>query len=134
MARAAIEIEGARELRRSLKQAGAMGDLKKASKQAAEVVVRQAVVLVPKRSGRLAKSIRAAGLQSSAEVRAGRASVPYAGPIHFGWPNRPNYARGWRGGPISPNPFLYEALDKRAHDVRLVYERRVAEVIQRAGL
>ena len=108
-----------------------MKELKDAHKQAAAVVVRDAVLLVPKRSGALAKTIRAAGLQSSAEVRAGRASVPYAGPIHFGWPNRPNKAKKWRGGPIRPNPFLYKAVDRRRNDVLKVYERRVNEAIAR---
>lgn len=131
MAKPAIQIEGAREVRRAFKQAGAMKELKEANKQAAAVVVKDAVLLVPKRSGALAKSIRAAGLQSGAEVRAGRASVPYAGPIHFGWPNRPNKARKWRGGPIRPNPFLYKAIDRRRGDVLKVYERRVNEAIAR---
>lgn len=131
MAKPAIQIEGAREVRRAFKQAGAMKELKEANKQAAAVVVKDAVLLVPKRSGALAKSIRAAGLQSGAEVRAGRASVPYAGPIHFGWPNRPNKAKKWRGGPIRPNPFLYKAIDRRRGDVLKVYERRVNEAIAR---
>jgi len=131
VAKPAITIEGAREVRKAFKEAGAMKELKDAHKQAAAVVVKDAVLLVPKRSGALSKSIRAAGLQSSAEVRAGRASVPYAGPIHFGWPNRPNKAKKWRGGPIRPNPFLYKAVDRRRNDVLKVYERRVNEAIAR---
>jgi len=56
-------------------------------------------------------------------VRMGRKAVPYAGPVHFGWPNRPNAAKGWRGGPIRPNPFLYEAMDKRVGEVMAIYSK-----------
>lgn len=134
MAQAAIQIDGAREVKKALRQAGRMADLKNAHKEAAAVVVKDAVVLVPKRSGTLAKSIRAAGLASSAEVRAGNTRVSYAGPVHFGWPNRPNKAKKWRGGPIRPNPFLYKAVDRRRGDVVKVYERRVNEALAKAGL
>jgi len=68
--------------------------------------------LAPKLSGRLAGSVRPGGSQRGAVVRAGRGAVPYAGVIHFGWP-RHN---------IRPQPFLYEAIDRRRDDVVRAYE------------
>jgi hypothetical protein len=61
-----------------------------------------------------------AGHESSA-VTAGSRSVPYAGPIHFGWP-RHN---------IKPQPFLYDAADRRINDVVNVYEKRVDALVTR---
>jgi hypothetical protein len=45
----------------------------------------------------------------------------YAGVIHFGWP-RHN---------IEPQPFLYDALDKRFDEVTKLYELRIAALVQK---
>lgn len=130
-----IEVEGAKETRRKLRDLeGGLKDLKAAHKEAAELVAKQAAFLVPVRKGRLQASIRASGTQREGVVRAGTARVPYAGPIHFGWPTRPNKQRGWRGGPIRPQPFIYDAMDRRIGEVLRVYEDRVEELIRRADL
>lgn len=84
-----VEVRGARRLAATLRRAGVqMNDLKRVNKDAADVVARSARAAVPVRSGRLAASIRTAGTQSNGVIRAGRKSVPYAGPIHWGWPAR----------------------------------------------
>jgi len=104
----AVAVDGLRELRRFLRQlpddVGKDG-LKKIHDKVAEPVERSAVTKVPRRSGDLAASIRRAkGSATKAQVRAGKARVPYAGPIHFGWPARN----------IRAQPFLTDALaDKR---------------------
>lgn len=127
---AAIQITGAREFRAALRQMDdRLDDLKDVYREIGEVVAAEARQLVPSRSGRLGASIRAARRASGARVIAGRASVPYAGPIHFGWPSRPNQSRGWRGGPIRPQPFLYDALDRRAGEGVDRFERFVADVV-----
>lgn len=90
----------------------AMGDLKSIHKDAADVVLDKALALVPVRSGRLKNTLRSAATQRSGRVRAGFKRVPYAGPIHFGWPERH----------ISPQPFLYDALDWRRAEVIQTYE------------
>jgi len=93
--------------------------LRLANKEAAQVVADQAKVEVPRRSGRLARSIGAQASQTSAFVKAGTPSrVPYAGPIHFGWPKRN----------IRPQPFLYEAMDKRIGEVRRAYEKNLGKI------
>jgi hypothetical protein len=99
---------------------GAKGRLRVLNLEAAEVVKQKADGLVPRRTGKLARSVRAAASQKSARVRAGYQRVPYAGPIHFGWP-----ARG-----IRPNPFLYDALDARRGQVVEVYERGIDRLIR----
>lgn len=104
--------------------------------KAAQMVAAEARGRVPVRSGRLRKTIKARATPKAGHVRAGNnlrqrtksgkrsgSAVPYAGPIHFGWP-----AHG-----IEPNPFLYEALDSRRGEVILVYEERVQKLVNRVG-
>lgn len=82
-----IQLKGAKELARGLKQAGAdLKDLKAVNRQAAQIVVPEAKSLAPSRSGRLAASVRAGATQKAGVVRVGSKRVPYAGPINYGWP------------------------------------------------
>ena len=120
------EILGLREVQRDLNKLGddTKNEMKDTHKAAAEVVVMGAKRLVPYRTGALAASIRALATKSSGRVRAGSASVPYAGPIHFGWPARA----------IKPNPFIYDALDDRRDDIRELYDERIDELIRNYGL
>lgn len=52
-------------------------------------IARQGAVLAaryaPKRSGRLAGDVRGNRAYSKAVIAVGRTSVPYAGPINYGW-------------------------------------------------
>jgi len=123
MAAAQLRLIGYRELKRDLRRMGdeAIADLKRVNKEAADMVADTARPEIPVRSGRLKGTLRTTGTMRGGVVRMGRKAVPYAGPIHFGWPSRPAPARGWRGGPIAPNPFLYEAMDKRVGDVMDTY-------------
>lgn len=129
----AVEIDGLAEIRKAMQQASQdLGELKRWNKRAADVVAERAEDLAPVRTGNLRDTIRAAGQASWGVVRAGnRGDVPYAAPIHFGWHTRPNEAKGWRGGPISPQPFLYDALDDRRDEVMETYERLLAGVVDR---
>ncbi len=128
MAQPAIRVEGGRELRRAFREAGDdMSDLRELHKRLADDVADTAKTKTPIRSGRLQRSIRGSGTKTAARVRAGNnrksgpTSVPYAGPIHFGW--------GARG--IRPQPFMYEALDDRRQQVIETYNRQVREIIRR---
>lgn len=111
--RPAITVEGAAKLRRELKRAGlSVQDLKDAHRAIAEDVADTAAPNAPRRTGRLARTTRAAGTASAAIVRVGRASVPYAGPIHWG-----HESRG-----ITAQPWIAEAAERRfdhAQDVVL---------------
>lgn len=122
-----VRIDGIKDIRRSVNRLGkdldkdaAKGALKDMNREAAETVKKVAVGLVPVRTGKLAATIRASGTQKSARVRAGVKRVPYAGVIHFGWPAHK----------ISPQPFLYDALDARKNDVVDIYEKRLSALIR----
>lgn len=94
-----IEVEGARQLRKTLRAAGDdLADLKDANQQAANIAATAAKARAPRRSGTLAGDIRASGTKTAGIVRAGRKKIPYAGPIHWGWP-----ARG-----ITAQPYMTE--------------------------
>jgi hypothetical protein len=96
MAGAALQVDGARKLRATLKRAGiSVQDLKDAHRQVAEMVAARSAPRAPRRTGRLAGTVRPAGTQSAAIIRAGRASVPYAGPIHWGSPKQHIPAQPW---------------------------------------
>lgn len=125
MTKPTIQVAGARDLRRALKAIdGGIADLKKVHAAAAEIVELRASELVPVLDGILDSSIRSSGQAAGGIVRAGSAGVPYAGPIHFGWPSRG----------IAPQPFLYDALDTRTVEVIEVYESRVDMLISKHGL
>lgn len=93
-----VRIEGARTLRRTLRHAGVSAkDMRAANRAAGRIVADAAKGTAPKRSGRLARSVRPAGSTPSyAVVSAGtNGRVPYAGPIHWGWPARNIPAQPW---------------------------------------
>lgn len=75
-------------------------DLKDAHATVAQTVVRAAAPRAPHRTGALAATLRGTGQQGAAVIRAGRSSVPYAAPIHWGWPSRH----------IAAQPFLWDAI------------------------
>jgi hypothetical protein len=120
-----IQLVGYKELRRELKQLGdeAVAGLKRVNKDAADIVADAARPLIPRRTGRLESTLRTTGTVRGGIVKAGKKAVPYAGPVHFGWPNRPNSSKGWRGGPIRPNTFLYDATDRRTSEVLQLYSK-----------
>lgn len=87
--RTGFEVEGLSEVTRALQQTGLeVDDLKGAFSKVASEGARIAAGFAPKVSGRLAGAIRGNRAKSSAVITAGRASVPYAGPINYGWPSR----------------------------------------------
>ena len=84
-----VSVEGARELRRTLRAAGDdLEDLKAANLQAAQIAAEAARARAPHVTGQLAGDIRASGTKTAGTIRAGRKRIPYAGPIHWGWPAR----------------------------------------------
>jgi hypothetical protein len=135
--RSAIEVQGVKVVLRQLRQMddGTKQELKKVYVRSAELVYRNALPRVPVRSGRLKGSMRVTSTTRAGAVRAGgKRSAPYAGPVHFGWASRPNLQRSWYGGPISPNPFLYAALDARRSDVQAAFELGIMKAAKKAGL
>lgn len=113
MADSVVAVEGGRQLRSALRKAGDdLSDLKTAHKDAAQIAAHASADLAPEASGRLKRTIRASGTKTAGIIRAGTARVPYAPPIHWGWPARH----------ITAQPFLSDgARDSEGRWVR-VYE------------
>lgn len=125
MAPPVVQVEGARELRKALKAVeGGLDDLKDTHTRIAAVVVPPARSGAPRRTGRLAGSIRGSGTKTTATIRAGGARLPYGGPIHWGWPARH----------IKGQPFLTDAGKATEptwtgiylHDTQALVDRSVA--------
>lgn len=86
-ANAGVQVHGLRELRRGMRQLNEdLADLKDANATAAATVASAAAARAPHLTGRLAASVRGNRALSRATVLAGGARVPYAGPVHWGWP------------------------------------------------
>jgi hypothetical protein len=84
-----VEVEGLRELVRDLERAGVeVDDLKDALGRIAAVGADTAQGYTPRKSGKLAGSVRGNRAKNRAQVLIGTARVRYAGPILFGWPRR----------------------------------------------
>ena len=135
--RSAIEVQGVKIIQRKLKQMddGTVAELKQVYFYSANLVARNASPRIPQRSGNLRASMRVTTSKRGGWVRVGsKRKVPYAGPVHFGWPNRPNQAREWQGGPIRPNPFLYSALDSRRAEVEDAFFRGIMKLARKKGL
>ena len=97
-------------------------DLKKANLEGVEQVLAEALRRVPVRSGKLKATIKGSASKVRGTIRAGtKAKTIYAWPIHFGWAARN----------ITPNPFLYEALDDRRDEVKEAYETQIAAIIDK---
>lgn len=118
----AIEVKGLRKLNKTIKTLADEGlneTLKATNKEAAETVATAAKPRVPRLTGLLAATLRTSATVRNGAVRVGNARIPYAKPIHFGWPKRN----------ISPNPFLYSALDDRKYEIERLYQERVGDVL-----
>lgn len=96
-----LRVIGGRNLRRTLAKAGIdLAELKATNAKVAGIVATRGRGMAPVGpTGRLAGSVRPSGTKTQAVVRAGFARIPYAGPIHWGWPKRN----------IEAQPFLSEA-------------------------
>lgn len=128
-----VKVEGLNKVRRDLKNLADDVDYRAieflpVNKTIADTVARDAGNYVPFLTGTLAGTIRAAATKTSARVKAGggRGSgrVEYAGPIHFGWPARF----------IKPQPFFYDAIDKRRGEIKDRYDDLVKKLIKKYDL
>jgi len=105
-----VRVEGAKELRATMKKAGTdLADLKATHAKIAGLIAGGAGPRAPVRSGRLAGSVRGSGAATVATVRAGGASVPYANAIHW----------GWKAHGIAANPFIANV----AHETEPIWTR-----------
>lgn len=92
-----IEVNGAGQLQATMRSAGkGLTDFTAPNRDAGNIAARASAALCPVRTGKLKRTIMASGSRTEAIIRAGNRTVPYAPPIHWGWPGRN----------IIPQPFL----------------------------
>lgn len=107
-----LDNKGLNTLARTLKRAGAdMADLKTEYRKAADAAVKGTKPVTPRRSGKLARTLRGGATQKSGVMRAGGSSVPYAGVINYGWP----------GHNIKPANFMAKGLDRSADEINDIF-------------
>jgi hypothetical protein len=123
-----VRVEGLNKVRRDLKKLASDVDYGSqflaVNKTLADAVAGDSKNYVPVLTGSLQGSIRATASAKSGRVKAGYKAVPYAGPIHFGWPARF----------IKPQPFVYDAIDRRRGEIKDRYERLIEKLIRENDL
>lgn len=128
-----VKVEGLAKVQRDLRKMSDGVDYQAAeflstNKAIASAVAGDAKRFVPVLSGNLAATLREAATKKSARVKAGggrgASGVQYAGPIHFGWPARR----------IKPQPFFYDAIDRRRDEIKQRYEKLVKDLIDKYDL
>ena len=123
--RVGFKVEGLSRLVRDLQALGLdVDDLKAAFAAIAAEGAQVASRLAPRRSGRLASDIRGNRAKSKAVITAGRSSVPYAGPINYGWEKRG----------ITPSLFLQQADEQMEPRAVQMLEDEVNNRIRARGL
>lgn len=145
MAFSAIRISGGRELRRALRTAeGDLDDLKTAHTRVAAIVAEAAQAAAPRVSGKLAASVRPNSGQRYARVSVGNnrstaAGIPYAGPIHWGWPTGSKklpaklQSIGGREWFITPNPFVTAAAQATEPVWSRIYMEALDEIVDKVA-
>lgn len=144
MGQPSIRVEGLKELRRDLKRAEQMDDLKELRvglKKAADVVAQDARGRVPVgATGRARGSVRATAGGNRAFVVGGKAKVPYYGFLDFGSRNpkdgRPRSVGPWVKSGKGPHKgrFIYPALDAKEHQVVELVSKAVSDALNKLGL
>lgn len=85
----AVKITGLNQVVRDLAALGVeLDDMKDVMAAIATEGSKVMARFVPKKSGALRSTVRGNRAKARAVVTAGRAKVPYAGPINYGWPAR----------------------------------------------
>jgi hypothetical protein len=129
---AGVQVEGVKQLRKSMTAAGlSLADLKDSHKQAADIAAGAAADRTPRITGRLSRTIRGAGTKTAGIVRAGGKAVPYGPAVHWGrrfWPNKthPRATRSVVRGAL----FITEGAQKSESKWLPVYEQALDKSIQ----
>lgn len=117
-----VRVEGLNECVRSLKKLGDdLGDLKEANNTLGREIASRASAVAPKRSGRLAASIKTNKAAKKVQIKAGGTRAAYAGVIEYGWPARN----------IRPQPFLRKAAFENRNYIVEEYEKNIKQVIKK---
>jgi hypothetical protein len=121
----AIQIEGLNKVVRDMQRLGVeIDDLKDVFSAIAKEGARLASSFAPKRSGKLAKSVRGNKAKNNAVIIAGKKAVPYAAPINYGWRKRN----------IQPSEFMQDASAALKPRAISMLESGLDRAIRKAGL
>jgi len=118
-----IRVEGLGKTLRAMSKAGADSEDMKDLMFSLGLIVVQAAN-PPRLSGTLGQTLRAGRGKTKAVVRAGGARAPYAGVIHYGWPDRN----------IPANEFLSEALNTTRARILSELDKGIGELLRKNGL
>jgi hypothetical protein len=119
---AVVKVIGLNETLSALKRLGSdFEELKDANKELGDTIASRATALAPRLSGRLASSIKSNRAKKRVTIKAGSASVPYAGVIEYGW-NRKG---------IAPQPYLRKAAFERRDYIKETYEDNIQSLIKK---
>jgi hypothetical protein len=122
---AAIQVSGIKELNRSLTEIGFdFRELQQANLSIGKIVADRAATLAPRKTGKLAKSIKAKPDKSKVRVSAGGAGVAYAGVIEYGWTKRN----------IRPQPYIRKAADQLRQVILEKYKSNINQLIRKYNL
>lgn len=115
-------VVGLRELVKTLKQAGDdLADLKDANAATATLIANAAAATAPRRTGKLAGTGRGNRAAGKAVIQFGRATVPYANVIHWGWLRRH----------IKPHPFASDAAQRTESQWVPIYFEAVQRIVDK---
>ena len=120
-----VKVEGLNKTLTALQRFGVEAeDLKDVMSEIAAEGARLASSFAPKRSGKLAGTVRGNKAKAKAIVIAGRARVPYAGAINYGWQKRN----------IKPALFMQRADAALAPKAVEMLEKGLDEIIRKVDL
>jgi len=125
VAKTGVRVDGLDKTVRAIKDVSVeLEDLEGAFSRIAELTAQSASRHAPKKTGRLAGSLRGVAEKSSAVVTVGGAAIRYAGPINYGWPARN----------IAPSGFMQKASDEMEPRAVSILEDEINRAISRRGL
>lgn len=121
----AVRVEGLRELNRAFTKAGGdVEDLKDVNAGISDLIATTARTEAPRLTGATQASVKGNRAKGKAVVKAGGARVPWAAPIHWGWPARN----------IEPDMFLSEAVEQNSEQILTQYEDGIDKALRKNGL
>ena len=120
-----VQVEGAKQLRKKLTELeDDFGDLKAVHKRIADKAADRARAAVPVRTGKLRASVKGTAAKTTAAVKWGKKSVPYAPIIEFGgYPKGVPFVKGGK--------HVFPAIRAFGPEAQEEYEREVKRIISR---
>lgn len=120
-----VRVTGLAALQKDLHALGVdLDDMKDVMGELAAEGARLAARFAPRRTGRLAATIKGNRAKNAAIVKAGSKRISYAGPVNYGWPQRN----------IAPASFMQQADDAMRPHVVGKLDTAITALIRKRGL